>query len=306
MPTLEELKREEKELTEKLSDPQFVLNQENVKSALFRLGQIKKEIAKLEKNKDGGAIRLFLEIRAGTGGEEAALFAADLLRMYTKFADKKGWSWQINDIDKTDLGGVKNAIIEIDSPEAWEFLQYESGVHRVQRIPETEKSGRIHTSTATVAVLPEMPDVNIEISPSDIEITFARGGGPGGQNVNKLETAVRVFHKPTGITVWCQSERYQHQNKERALAILKAKLFEMEREKIKSELDSKRRKQIGSAERSEKIRTYNFPQDRVTDHRIKKSWHDIASIMDGNIEDIISTLRAQGYQSAPENPQPET
>ncbi len=296
MMSLEELKKEYDELSKKLSDPQFLLNSNEVAIALKRFAEIKKEINRLEKSAESPQpSRLILEIRAGTGGEEAALFAADLLRMYTKFADRKGWPHKLVDIDKTDLGGVKNAVLEIDSVEAWEYLKKESGVHRVQRIPKTEKSGRIHTSTATVAVLPEMPDIKIELNPADLEITFARGGGPGGQNVNKLETAVRILHKPTGISVWCQSERYQHQNKERALAILKAKLAKLEEEKIRSQIEKERRSQIGSAERSEKIRTYNFPQDRITDHRIGKSWHNIDKILDGDLEEITSELRFQEY-----------
>jgi peptide chain release factor 1 len=292
--TLDALRNEHDELAKKLSDPQFLSRRDEVARALKRFAEIKREIARLEKPSPPGAPpRLLMEIRAGTGGEEAALFAADLLRMYTKFADRRGWPHKLVDIDRTTLGGVKHATLEIDSADAWGELKLESGVHRVQRIPETEKSGRVHTSTATVAVLPEMPDIKIALSPSDLEITFARGGGPGGQNVNKLETAVRVLHKPTGIAVWCQSERYQHQNRERALAILKAKLAALEEEKARATLSQTRRGQIGSAERSEKIRTYNFPQDRITDHRIGKSWHNIEAILDGNLEEITTELRAQ-------------
>jgi peptide chain release factor 1 len=288
---LEVLQKEYEELTKKLSDPQFLSERDKVVAAMRRLAEVKKalERAQSDKSKDNPN-RLILEIRAGTGGEEAALFAADLLRMYTKFAERRGWNYKLVDIDRTTLGGVRNATLEIDSPEAWKALKYESGVHRVQRIPKTEKSGRIHTSTATVAVLPEYPDTKIELNPAEIEISFARGGGPGGQNVNKLETAVRVLHKPTGITVWCQSERYQHQNKERALEILKAKLAALEEEKKRSLITKERRSQIGSAERAEKIRTYNFPQDRITDHRIGKSWHHIEEVLAGNLDEIIAAF----------------
>ncbi|MFN7088416.1 MAG: PCRF domain-containing protein [Candidatus Paceibacteria bacterium] len=235
--------------------------------------------------------KIIVEIRAGTGGEEASLFARDLFRMYSKYAQKRGWPIKIIDESRTDLGGLREIVFELSSPDAYPELHQESGVHRVQRIPTTEKSGRIHTSTASVAVLPEYPDVKIDINPNDLEITFARGGGPGGQNVNKLETAVRVLHKPTGISVWCQSERYQHQNREKALQLLKSKLYAIEEEKLRSQIDAERRQQIGKAERAEKIRTYNFPQDRVTDHRIKKSWHNIDEILDGGLEKIIKAFR---------------
>lgn len=235
--------------------------------------------------------KLILEIRSGVGGEEAALFAQELLRMYRRYAERKGWPAKIIDQDLTTLGGVKNASLEIEAAEAWPALKHEAGVHRIQRVPKTEKSGRIHTSTASVAVLPEYPDVKIDINPADLEITFARGGGPGGQNVNKLETAVRVLHKPTGITVWCQSERHQHQNREKAIQILKSKLYEIETAKHLAQITAERREQIGSAERAEKIRTYNFPQDRITDHRVNKSWHHIETILDGDLDALISALK---------------
>jgi len=243
--------------------------------------------------------KVILEIRAGTGGDEAALFARDLMRMYSKFAAKKGWPMKVLDESRSDLGGIKDIAVEIASPEAYELLAQESGVHRVQRVPATEKSGRIHTSTASVAILPEYPDAKIELNPGDIEITFARAGGPGGQNVNKVETAVRVLHKPTGIVASCRSERQQHQNREKALQILKSKLYALEEEKKLKALGAERRGQIGSAERAEKIRTYNFPQDRITDHRIGKSWRRIDDILDGGLEPIIKAGQALKAKSNP-------
>ena len=233
---------------------------------------------------------VILEIRAGTGGEEAALFAQDLFRMYQRYAAKNNWSLKIIDASSTSIGGLKEGILEINGKTAYENFKFEGGVHRVQRIPETEKSGRVHTSTATVAILPQIENIQIDIKQEDIEETFCRSSGPGGQNVQKVETAVRLYHKPTGITISCQSERYQKQNREKALEILKNKLWEIEQEKEFSQMTKERRDQIGHAERAEKIRTYNFPQDRVTDHRIKKSWHNINNILEGNLEEIIEVL----------------
>jgi peptide chain release factor 1 len=234
---------------------------------------------------------VILEIRAGTGGEEAALFAQDLFRMYQRYATKNNWPITIINTSESTLKGLKEGVLEIKGKTAYENLKLEGGVHRVQRIPETEKSGRIHTSTATVAVLPQIQNVQIDVKPEDIEETFFRASGPGGQNVQKVETAVHLYHKPTGITISCQSERYQKQNREKALEILKNKLWELEQEKQLNQMTKERRDQIGRAERAEKIRTYNFPQDRITDHRIKQSWRNITNILEGNLDEIIETLK---------------
>ncbi|MCD6402495.1 PCRF domain-containing protein [bacterium] len=232
-----------------------------------------------------------LEIRAGTGGEEAALFAADLFRMYSKYAQSMGWKQKILDAKPTDLGGFREVILELSGPEVFSKMKYEGGVHRVQRIPETEKRGRIHTSTATVAVLPKPKKTEIQIKPEDLKFEFFRASGPGGQYVNKRETAVRILHLPTGITVTSQTERSQLQNRENAMAILEAKLLERKRLAEIEKLSEERRAQIKRAERAQKIRTYNFPQNRLTDHRIKKSWHNLEDIMEGELDKVIKPLQ---------------
>jgi len=234
---------------------------------------------------------IYFEIRAGVGGEEAALFARDLWRMYSKYFDKKGWKYKILDITESDLGGIKTLIAEVSGEKVYDLLKQEAGVHRVQRVPITEKSGRIHTSTASVAVIPKLSLPEIQIKESDLEIEFFRAGGPGGQNVNKVETAVRIRHKPTGIVVSCQVERSQQRNREIALEMLKNKIWQLEQEKIIGSLTEERKKQIGSQERSEKIRTYNFPQNRITDHRLNKSWHNLDDILDGELDLIIQAFQ---------------
>ncbi len=234
-----------------------------------------------------------VEIRAGAGGEEAALFAADLFRMYTKYAEKKGFNVRVLDSHPTDLGGYKEIVFAVEGPGAYGLFRYESGVHRVQRVPETEASGRIHTSTATVAVLPEAEEVEVEIKPDDIRIETFRSSGPGGQHMQKNETAVRITHIPTGIVVTCQEERSQHRNKELALRVLRTKLRELEGEKREAELREKRRRQIGTGERSEKIRTYNFPQNRVTDHRIDLTVYRLEDILEGDLDLIVEPLLAE-------------
>lgn len=234
--------------------------------------------------------KIILEIRAGTGGDEASLFAGDLVRMYQKFALKKNWQFVTLDSSVSGAKGFKTFVAEISGSGVYDALKQESGVHRVQRIPITERQGRIHTSTASVAVLPVVEAKQVEVKESDLEVTFSRAGGPGGQNVNKVETAVRILHKPTGIVVSSREERSQHANRERAMEVLRAKLFEAQKEQAVSSVSELRREQIGGAERAEKIRTYNFPQDRITDHRIGKKWGNILKILEGDLDPIVKAF----------------
>ncbi len=233
---------------------------------------------------------IILEVRAGAGGEEAALFAEELSLMYRKYAEIKGWRVAVLDESRAALGGYKEASFEIGGHGVYKLLRFETGVHRVQRIPATEKADRIHTSTASVAILPIYKKRKLEINLADVEMEFTRSGGAGGQNVNKVETAVRIVHRPTGIVVRCQSERTQQRNREKAFEILQAKLENLHAERQAEKISSERKEQIGTADRSEKIRTYNFPQDRITDHRIKESWSGIEKVLNGDIERIISAM----------------
>ena len=231
-----------------------------------------------------------IEIRAGAGGDEAALFAAELFNMYKRYATTKGWGSEVIDSHENNIGGYKSIVFELRGSGSFTKMKNESGVHRVQRVPKTEKSGRVHTSTATVAVLPKASESEVQIRPDELEITFSRAGGPGGQNVNKVETAVRILHKPSGIVVSSRAERSQQRNRDKAMDILRAKLFELRKAEQTGNVTEERRKQIGTGDRSEKIRTYNFPQDRITDHRIKKSWGNIERIMAGSLDSVVDAL----------------
>ncbi len=235
---------------------------------------------------------VIMEIRAGAGGDEAGLFAADLFRMYTRYAERQGWNVEVVSENRTGIGGFKEVIFMIRGKGAYSRLKYESGVHRVQRIPVTESSGRIHTSTVTVAVLPEVDDVEITINPKDLDISTYGSSGPGGQHMQKNDTAVRIVHKPSGMVVTCESERSLTQNKLRAMSVLRARLYEAERLKQERELKDARRSQVGTGERSEKIRTYNYPQNRVTDHRIGMSNYHLSGVLDGDLDDFIDALSA--------------
>jgi peptide chain release factor 1 len=244
------------------------------------------------------ARNVILEVRAGTGGEEAALFAADLFRMYSRYAESKRWNIEILNLNDTGKGGIKEVIAGISGKNVYSRLKYESGVHRVQRVPETEASGRIHTSAVTVAVLPEAEDVDLEISPTDLRIDTYRASGSGGQHVNKTESAVRITHIPTGVVVTCQDEKSQHKNKDKAMKVLRSRLLQKMQEDQDQEIAAERRLQVGSGDRSERIRTYNFPQGRVTDHRINLTLHKLTAILEGDVDELVSALATEAQSQA--------
>ena len=276
-----------------------VSDNELVSMALTELEELKIERDKLEEEikllilpKDPNDDKdIIMEIRAGTGGDEAALFAGDLYRMYSRYAEIRGWKIELIDLNDTGLGGVKEAIFSVTGNNVYGDLKFESGVHRVQRVPETEGSGRVHTSAASVAVLPEAEDVQIEINQNDLKIDIFRAGGAGGQNVNKVETAVRMTHIPTGIVVQCQDERSQLKNRQKAMKVLKARLYDLELKKQNEEISAQRKSMVGRGDRSDKIRTYNFPQNRVTDHRIGLTLYNLSNIMEGHIGELIEQLK---------------
>ena len=303
---IEELKEIENKISE---DKSIIASQEEpelaalAESELLELSSRKKsleqEIENLLKEKEEIENKkpkekyksAIIEIRAGTGGEEAALFARDLFRMYSKYANSQGWGQKVLESRESDLKGFKEIIFELSDTEVFSKMKYEGGVHRVQRIPDTEKAGRIHTSTATVAVLPKPKKAEIQIDPKDLRIDYYRASGPGGQYVNRRETAVRITHLPTGLVVTSQTERNQLTNKENAIKILEARLLERKLKREEEKIGNQRKTQIGRAQRPEKIRTYNFPQNRVTDHRIKKSWKSLQEILDGKLEPVIKALK---------------
>ena len=281
-----------KESEELLHDPDLKeMAQEELLEAKAELESLKEKltILLLPKDPDDGR-NVVLEIRAGTGGEEAALFAHSLLRMYTMYAESRGWKLEIASINETELGGVKDCSAVIEGEDVYSRLKFESGTHRVQRVPVTESNGKLQTSAATVAVLPEMEPVDVELNPAEIEKQVYRASGAGGQHVNKTSSAVRLIHKPTGMIAECQEERSQFQNREKAMRLLASRLYEAEREKRESAYDAERRSQVGSGDRSQRIRTYNFPQGRVTDHRIGLTLYKIDSIMDGALDELIDAL----------------
>lgn len=290
----EKCRRDAEGARELMSDPEFKdMAQEEFEAAKEEMAKIEEELKILLLPRDPNDERnVIMEIRGGTGGEEAALFASDLYRMYSMYAERKGWKLEIVNINETELGGIKEISFIIEGDGAYSRLKFESGGHRVQRVPVTESSGRIQTSAATVAVLPEMDEVDFEINPADLQIDTFRSSGAGGQHVNKTESAIRITHLPTGVVVECQDERSQHKNRERAMKILASRLYEAEREKQNAAIAAERKSQVGSGDRSERVRTYNFPQNRVTDHRLtgdSKNFN-ISNIINGDLDEMIDAL----------------
>lgn len=273
------------------------LAEEEIQEARPRLEELQEELPKLLIPKDPDDKKnVIVEIRAGTGGDEAALFARDLYRMYTRYSENRGWQVQTMSSSPSEVGGFKEIIFNVEGKNAFRYLKYESGVHRVQRVPSTESSGRIHTSTATVAVLPEAEEVEVDIDSNDLRIDFYRSSGPGGQSVNTTDSAVRITHEPTGLVVSCQDEKSQHKNKDRAMKILRARLKEKLEQEQQEERSEARKSQVGSGDRSEKIRTYNFPQGRVSDHRINLTEHKLEKILDGELDLMIEPLISEDLE----------
>ena len=276
------------------SDPELrEMAREEVEQARGEIGRLEQRIRVLLLPRDpNDGKNVIVEIRAGVGGEESALFAHSLTRMYTMYAEGRGWKVEVNSASETELGGVKEISFTVIGEGAWSRLKYESGVHRVQRVPETESGGRVHTSTVTVAVLPEMEEVDVQLNPADVEMQVYRASGAGGQHINKTSSAVRLIHRPTGTVVECQQERSQFQNREKAMRLLASILYQREQERVQSEYGQERRSQIGTGMRNERIRTYNFPQGRLTDHRIGLTLYKLDAVMDGELDEIIDALAA--------------
>ncbi len=289
-------------LREEADEDLKAMAREDIQSLKEQIGQVEEDLRVLLLPKDPNDDKnVLLEIRAGTGGEEAALFAADLYRMYTRLAERRGWKLEVMSHSTTGLGGLKEVIALISGDRVYSRLKYESGTHRVQRVPETESQGRIHTSAVTVAVLPEAEDVDVHISPEELRVDVYRSSGPGGQSVNTTDSAVRITHLPTGLVVTCQDEKSQHKNKAKALKVLQARVFDLKQQEQQRQIAQERRTQVGSGDRSERIRTYNFPQGRITDHRIGLTLYRLESILDGDLDELLNGLtshyRAQALQA---------
>ncbi len=281
------------ELVQAETDKELIeLAEEELSELVEKREKLEKQIKIILLPKDPNDNKnIIVEIRAGTGGKEAALFADDLFRMYSRYAEIRGWKLEMIDLNETGLGGIKEVVFSLSGNDIYGDMKFESGVHRVQRVPTTEASGRVHTSAASVAVLPEAEDVQVEINPSDLKINVFRSSGAGGQSVNKLETAIRITHLPSGIVVQCQDERSQLKNKQKAMKVLKARLYDMELKKQNEKISSQRKTMIGSGDRSDKIRTYNFPQNRVTDHRIGLTLYNLSNIIEGDLDELIEQVK---------------